>query len=185
MIYWLRIFLTFLNVLFFGTEKAEFEDEFVTNHTVLPYDLDLLGHMNNASYNSAAEFARWDWFLRTKMFQKLRQTKIGFVVLGQSFHYRRELRLFQRYQIHTKLVGYDKKFFYVEHTFTRGKIFISRNFLRCAFTKKGKLFATDQALKELLSLSDEVIQKNIELEKSERVTSFIEHDEHMKEAKML
>ncbi len=61
--------------------------------TVRGYELDVLGHLNQAVYLQHAEHARWECLQAAGIGQeKLRASRVGPVVLETTISYRRELR---------------------------------------------------------------------------------------------
>lgn len=61
--------------------------------TVRGYELDVLGHLNQAVYLQHAEHARWEFLQAAGIDQeKLRAARVGPVVLETTITYRRELR---------------------------------------------------------------------------------------------
>ncbi|XP_030046081.1 protein THEM6 [Microcaecilia unicolor] len=84
---------------------------------VLPHDLDLLLHMNNARYQREADLARFAHFKPIGLLGALRALRAGMVMSGCAVRYRRSLRLLQRFEIRTRLLCWDDKAFYVEQRF--------------------------------------------------------------------
>lgn len=92
-------------------------DEFVTEHRVLPNDLDLLGHMNNGRYFTVTDIARIELLIRAGIWQKMRKRKIYPVMAGETVQFRKPLTALQKYRIITNILGWDENFIYVEHLF--------------------------------------------------------------------
>ncbi len=86
---------------------------------VWPNDLDLNMHVNNGRYLTLADIGRLDWFVRTGALGVARQHK-AFPVVGDAIaKFRRDLKAFQSFEIHTRLLGWDHKWGYIEHRFLR------------------------------------------------------------------
>jgi acyl-CoA thioesterase FadM len=87
---------------------------------VWPNDLDFNRHVNNGRYLSLADLGRIDWFLRTGLLQlALRQG--AFPVVGDAIaKFRRDLRVFQSFEICSRIVGWDERWGFLEHRFLRG-----------------------------------------------------------------
>ena len=86
---------------------------------VWPNDLDINFHVNNARYLALADIARLHWFSRTGALRIARQQK-AFPVVGDAIaKFRRDLKLFQTVEIHTRLIGWDRKWGFIEHRFVR------------------------------------------------------------------
>jgi len=87
---------------------------------VWPNDLDLNRHVNNGRYLSLADLGRIDWFLRTGLLQ-LAMRRGALPVVGDAIaKFRRDLRVFQAFEIHTRILGWDERWGFLEHRFVRG-----------------------------------------------------------------
>lgn len=63
----------------------------------------LLLHMNNARYVRELDFARFDFFKRTGLLNKIKSKGGGVVQGGNSIRYRKFIRPFTIYQIKSKV----------------------------------------------------------------------------------
>jgi acyl-CoA thioesterase FadM len=88
---------------------------------VWPNDLDFNIHVNNARYLALADIGRMHWFARTGMLGVARQRKAYPVVGDAIAKFRRDLRPFQAFEIHTRMLGWDRKWGFLEHRFVRQK----------------------------------------------------------------
>jgi acyl-CoA thioesterase FadM len=87
---------------------------------VWPNDLDLNAHVNNGRYLALADIGRMHWFVRTGMLGVARRHK-AYPVIGDAIaKFRRDLKVFQSFEIHTRLLGWDSKWGFIEHRFVRG-----------------------------------------------------------------
>lgn len=94
-------------------------DTTVVRMRVWPLDLDLNRHVTNGRYFTLADIGRMDYVLRSGAFRvALRQRALPIVgdVWGK---FRRELRLFERFEIHTRMLGWDDKWSFMEHRFVK------------------------------------------------------------------
>ena len=64
-------------------------------------------------------FGRMHWFVGTGMLGVARQQKAYPVVGDALAKFRRDLKLFQSFEIHTRLIGWDHKWGFLEHRFVR------------------------------------------------------------------
>lgn len=86
---------------------------------VWPNDLDVNLHVNNGRYLALADLGRIDWFVRAGLMALARRQK-AFPVVGDAIaKFRRDLKLFQAFEIHTRLIGWDHKWGFIEHRFVR------------------------------------------------------------------
>ena len=81
---------------------------------VWPTDLDLNGHINNGRYLMLADLGRIDWFLRTGVMQVALRRRALPVVGDALAKFRRELRLFQSFEIYSRLLGWDGRWGFLE-----------------------------------------------------------------------
>lgn len=102
------------------------KDISVLKFKVLPNDLDINRHMNNGRYNSIMDLGRVDIMLRTGLIKTMYKKRwIG--VVGRIYtEFRRPLKLFQNYELHSQIVYWDDKWTWIEHKFySNGKIISS------------------------------------------------------------
>jgi acyl-CoA thioesterase FadM len=86
---------------------------------VWPNDLDVNLHVNNGRYLALADIGRLDWFVRTGALGIARRHR-SFPVVGDAIaKFRRDLKVFQSFEIHTRLLGWDAKWGFLEHRFLR------------------------------------------------------------------
>lgn len=72
--------------------------------------LDVYGHVNNATYLTLFEEARWELITQNGYgLNKILQTGIGPVVLEVSMRYLKELRLRDEIIIETEVISYERK----------------------------------------------------------------------------
>lgn len=113
--------------------------------------------MNNAAYLRHAELARVDFFIRTKIWKQLKTKNysIGFVAL--NIRYRRELRLFKSYQIHTRALYWNELELIIEQRF----IDPNTNFLHTIIYGKYVLCKNGKKVKR--SINDDLSKDGIHI----------------------
>ena len=103
---------------------------------VLPTDLDFLGHMNNGVYLSIADLGRMDLLVRSGVWASFQKHGFYPVVASETITFRKSLEPWQRFELESRIVGYDAKACYIEQRFVvDGEIF-ARMFIRGRFLKK-------------------------------------------------
>ena len=107
-----------------------------TAFRVAPSDLDLLGHMNNGKYLSLLDVGRMDLLLRSGVWPKLRAKGWYPVVAGQTITYRRSLKLGQRFDLLTRVVGFDDRWVFIEQTFVVGEVVHAQAIVRGRFLRQ-------------------------------------------------
>ena len=85
---------------------------------VLPTDIDINFHMNNARYLSVMDYARMHLLARNRMLEHILRSRWQPLVGAAWVTYRRSLPLFSAYSLASRLVCWDDRWFYIEQTFT-------------------------------------------------------------------
>jgi acyl-CoA thioesterase FadM len=116
---------------------------------VWPNDLDINLHVNNGRYLALADIGRVHWFVRTRALAVARQQN-AFPVVGDAIaKFRRDLKVFQSFEIHTRLLGWDHKWGFVEHRFMRDNRVIGVVAIRGVFKAPGGALNPETLLKGL------------------------------------
>jgi acyl-CoA thioester hydrolase len=72
---------------------------------VRAYELDSFGHVNNAVYINYLEQARWEIVHQLGLLELLQEQKSFLVVVETTIKYVKELRMFDRCRVETKMFG--------------------------------------------------------------------------------
>lgn len=106
----------------FGLFAASRVDLLATTRVSLrvwPNDLDVNLHVNNGRYLVLADIGRIHWFAVTGTLNVARRHK-AFPVVGDAIaKFRRDLKAFQTFEIQTRLIGWDRRWGFIEHRFVR------------------------------------------------------------------
>ena len=94
-------------------------DPSVTTMRVRPGDLDIYLHVNNGVYLQMMDVARTNYIADLGGFPRLNEKRWYPVVAASTMTYRRSLRLGDRVEIATRVVGWDERVVYLEQVFTR------------------------------------------------------------------
>lgn len=89
----------------------------VLGFRVLPNDLDPNWHVNNGRYLTLMDLGRIDLTLRMGFLRLVFRDGWMPVLGGATISFQRPLKLLQRYTLHTRLVGWDEKWLYLEQYF--------------------------------------------------------------------
>jgi acyl-CoA thioesterase FadM len=92
-------------------------DETVLRGRVWPNDLDLNGHMNNGRYFTVMDLGRIDFLLRAGVLQTALRHRWAPIVTSEFVRFRRSIRLFRRYDLRTRLLFWDDRWFTFEQRF--------------------------------------------------------------------
>ena len=101
-------------------------DPSVTQLRVRLGDLDFYRHVNNGVYLQMMDVARSNFLADLGAFRLLNERGWYPVVASSTISYRRSLTLGQRFEITTRLLGWDPRCAYLEQVFTRGDEHVAR-----------------------------------------------------------
>lgn len=100
------------------------------NFRVLPIDIDVYRHMNNAKYLNYMESSRWGLMTRCGLLKTAIKNKWTAPIRSIDIEYYRPLKLWQHFELQTQFVGFDEKWFYMTQRFFSEKKEMARAFVR-------------------------------------------------------
>lgn len=122
-----------------------------TPFRVMPTDLDVLRHVNNGVYFSLLDLARADLLTRSGLLPRLTERGWFAVISAESMRFRRSLRLFERFDVETTVVGWDDRAVYIHHRFLRGDDAVAVALVAARFLRRE---GGAVAPREVLALTD-------------------------------
>lgn len=132
---WLRLIRVAFGLI--GAPRVDLLSTTQVTLRVWPNDLDINLHVNNGRYLALADIGRLHWFVRTGALGVARQQQ-AFPVVGDAIaKFRRDLKAFQSFEIHTRLLGWDEKWGFIEHRFVRNHRVIGVVAIRGVFKGPG------------------------------------------------
>jgi acyl-CoA thioesterase FadM len=126
-----RLFAILVESLF--RRKLHPLSESVVHFRVLPNDLDLNMHMNNGRYLAIMDLGRMDLLLRAELLPLLLKHRWQPLAGAVNIRYRQSLPPFKVYRLHTKIVAWDEKWFYIEQRFERKNRLIATAHVKALF----------------------------------------------------
>ena len=109
-----------------------------TPYRVWPTDLDVFMHVNNGVYLSMMDLARVDLMQRSGLMREINARGWYPVVTAQTIQYRRSLKLFERFEIVTRVLAWNDKAILLEQRFERGSETVAHGLIRGRFlSRKG------------------------------------------------
>ena len=139
--------------LWLAVQKAHYapplqlhETSIVPMRVSLFTDCDIFLEMNNGRHLTLFDIGRFVFSVRTGLWKEVKRNQWGFVVAGSSVRYRKRLKPFQRYEQHTRVLGYDDKWFYFLQTHQIGEVWHSSALIRAAVVEQGKIIPTQTIL---------------------------------------
>jgi len=110
-----RVLLVVFKNLF--RRRIDVLGETVIHLRVWPTDMDLNFHLNDGRYVSLTGLGRVDLMTRTGLLRQAMKRRWYPVVGATMIRYRREIKAFEKFSMHSRIVGWDEKWFYFEHRF--------------------------------------------------------------------
>ena len=114
---WLRLFGVGLSLI--GKSKVDLLATTRVRLRVWPNDLDFNLHVNNGRYLALANIGGAHWFGRTGALEIFRKHRAFPVIGGAIAKFRHDLKAFQTFEIHTRLIGWGSKWAFFEQRFVR------------------------------------------------------------------
>lgn len=113
---WLRL-LTYLLSTPFRPALAGAHEASRLSFRVWPHDLDVSLHMNNARYLSLMDLGRLDILVATGLWRAVLRQRWTPIASKVAIRYRRELKLFQRIRLETRILTWDDTSVVMEQIF--------------------------------------------------------------------
>lgn len=110
-------------------------DMHVSQHRCWPWDIDVWMELNNGRTFTLYDLGRTMLTVRVGLVPVLKTNRWGVAVAGSTIRYRRRIRAFEPFEMRSRAVGWDDKFFYIEQgIWKRNGECASHALLRTAFT---------------------------------------------------
>ncbi|WP_108483688.1 thioesterase family protein [Oceaniglobus ichthyenteri] len=106
----------------------------VSHHICWPQDIDVWREMNNGRTLTLYDLGRFALFQRTGAIKVMRAERWAGTVAGSSVRYRRRVRMFHRFEMRTRILGWDARFLYMEQSMWRNGDCTSNALFRTAVT---------------------------------------------------
>ncbi len=112
----LRLRLFWLFIVSFWRERLQVLGESVLDMRVLPNDVDV-SKITNDRYLAIMDLGRIDLVLRTGLFKIAVKRNWAPMVSCVCIRFRHPLKLFERYQLRTKIIYWDEETLYIQQQF--------------------------------------------------------------------
>ena len=123
--------------------------ESILKMRVWPGDIDIFKELNNGRHLTMMDFGRFDLASRSGLIELAKQKGWGLAVAGVSVRYRHRLRLFDKFELHTKVAGFDERWFYFHQEIIRNNKIHSSALIRTAVTSKKRIVNVCNVMEEL------------------------------------
>jgi acyl-CoA thioesterase FadM len=125
-------------------------DTHVSHHICWPWDLDLWVELNNGRTLTLYDLGRVPLAVRTGLGAMLRREKWGMTVAGSTTRYRVRVRMFDKVATHSRLLGWDHRFVYVEQSMWNSRGDCTSNVvLRLAMTDHKGIVVPERVIKAM------------------------------------
>lgn len=129
-------------------------DAHVTHLICWPWDIDLWMELNNGRTLTIMDLGRVVLFRRMGVVAAMRQKRWAGTIAGASVRYRRRVRMFDRIEMRSRIIGWDERFTYAEQSIWRDGECCSHALLRMAISG-GKGIIPSEELAKVLNLPKE------------------------------
>lgn len=89
-------------------------DTHQTRHICWPWDIDFAMELNNGRTLTLFDLGRIPLVFRNGVYPSIRDKKWMFTMAGVHVRYRRRIRPFERFDMKSRIVGWDDRFIYIE-----------------------------------------------------------------------
>lgn len=115
------------------------------------FDIDYNLHVNNANYLKFMEKGRVEHALATGLFKPMFSNRCRLLVASTEITYIREVRPYQPFTLHSRLIGWDGKYLYYDQRIEKDAALHTHALVRMAVVRESGLL-TPQAFVELADL---------------------------------
>lgn len=119
-------------------------DAHVSYHRCWPQDIDQYLEMNNGRVLTILDIGRTGLAQRVGLIGALTANRWGMTMAGNSVRYRKRIRPFVKLRAVSRCVGWDARFFYLEHALWIGQDCAAHALFRSAITDKNGIVSPDK-----------------------------------------
>ena len=133
-----------------GQKKRSMLEPSILPFRVLPHDCDVNMHLNNSRYLAFMDLGRLAVLGQAKVIGKMLSLRFFPVIHAVNITYIRECKPFSRIKLKTQLLGWDRKYWYMEQKFydSTGQC-CSVALVKGVFIQRGKLVSADTLMEQL------------------------------------
>jgi acyl-CoA thioesterase FadM len=121
----------------------------VTELVCWPFDIDMWMELNNGRTLTMMDLGRVVLFERLGLTGVMRRKGWAGTIAGASIRYRRRVRMFDRLELRSRILGWDARFTYAEQAFWKAGECTSHGLFRMAVTSRAGLVPVAEVLDEL------------------------------------
>ncbi|WP_323037995.1 acyl-CoA thioesterase [Pararhodobacter sp.] len=121
----------------------------VSTHICWPWDLDPWMELNNGRTLTLYDLGRIPLMIRTGFIAAIRARGWGMTVAGSHVRYRQRIRMFQRFEMHSRVVGWDHRFVYLDQSMWRNGVALNNLLVRIAATQPSGILPPAQLMAQM------------------------------------
>lgn len=146
-------FIRIAKDMYLASRMPRFEqltDTHVSHHICWPHDLDFWLELNNGRALSIYDIGRTAMAQRAGLIEVLRRKRWGMTMAGSNTRFRRRIHGFERFEMRSRGICWDDKFFYLEQSmWKKNGECASHVLFRAAVTDKNGLIAPQKVMVEM------------------------------------
>lgn len=139
----LRLRLMWLIISSFWKKPIVILDEATMRLSAFPNDVDIT-KITTDRYHALMDLGRMDYSLRCGLRKAMVKYKWSPVATFSTIRFRYPLKVFQRYQLRTKIIWWDDKAFLFEHSFVRNERIVATGYVYSSFLDSNGLVSPDK-----------------------------------------
>jgi len=116
----------------------------VSHHRCWPQDIDVFIEMNNGRILTILDLGRTILAKRVGLLRTLKENSWGMTMAGVSVRYRRRIKPFVKFQMVSRFIGWDDKFFYLDQSIWIGENCAVQALYRSAITDEHGIVKPDR-----------------------------------------
>jgi len=116
---------------------------------VWPTDVDLYMHLNNGAYLTLMDVGRYQLALRTRLVNAMVRRSTWPVIGGAIVRFRRELRLFEGFELATRVLGWEGKWLFIEQRFEREGVVHAAAIHKVVMRQRGRSVPFEEIAREM------------------------------------
>lgn len=91
-------------------------DTFISHHRCWPWDIDMWMELNNGRTLTLYDLGRLPLAQVNGLLDVIRHKRWGLTMAGVVVRYRRRIRTFEKFEMRSRLLSWDARFFYIEQS---------------------------------------------------------------------
>lgn len=123
-----------------------FDGTHISQHYCLPWDLDMWVELNNGRTLTLYDLGRIPLAMRVGLVRTLKREGWGLTMAGATVRYRRRVKMFQKVEMHSRAIGHDARFIYLEQSMWRNGEAVSAVVYRSAVTDRNGIVPIERVL---------------------------------------